>query len=152
VQGGYYYIWYYADAPGRHRSLFATNNGYSNAVIIDVFAAGDYIKPNHPTPKEQCEKKPYCHWVNNKCLCTQPPLTEKQKCEKSVNCAWVNGRCNCFMPQPEPEPEPMPGPVITPYPYPEPEPFIPAPDPIAQCPDGCLKFKNYRICTLANAD
>jgi hypothetical protein len=102
VQSGYYYIWYYADTPGRHRSLFATNSGYSNAVIIDVYGAGNYIKPNPPTPKEQCEKKPYCHWVNNKCLCTMPPLTEKQKCEQSANCAWVNGRCNCFMPEPKP--------------------------------------------------
>ena len=38
VQSGYYYIWYYADSPGRHRSLFATNSGYSNAVIIDVYS------------------------------------------------------------------------------------------------------------------
>lgn len=103
VQSGYYYIWYYADAPGRHRCLFSTNSGYSNAVIIDVYP-GNYIKPNPPTPspKEQCEKKPYCHWVNNQCLCTMPPLTEKQKCEQSANCAWVDNRCDCFMPKPEP--------------------------------------------------
>lgn len=160
VQPGYYYIWYYADAPGRHSSMFATNSGYSNAVIVDVYPTSNYIKPNPPTPgpKEQCEMKPYCHWVNSQCLCTMPPLTEKEKCEQnplcdwvnghcycrgdedpekekceqSENCAWVDGRCDCFMPGPDPEP--MPGPV----PNPEPEPFNPAPNPVAECQQsGC---------------
>ena len=66
VQPGYYYIWYYADAPGRHSSIFSTNSGYSNAVIIDVYSASNYIKPNPPTPKpspkEECEKNPLCDW------------------------------------------------------------------------------------------
>jgi hypothetical protein len=157
VQPGYYYIWYYADAPGRHSSIFSTNNGFSNAVIIDVYLAGNYIKPNPPTPspKEQCENKPYCHWVNNQCLCTMPPISEKEKCEQNPVCDWVNDHCYCRgLENPEKEkceqnpqcdwvndnclcrglnPEPMPGPVPNPNPDPEPEPFNPAPNPVADC-------------------
>jgi hypothetical protein len=161
VQPGYYYIWYYADTPGRHSSIFSTNAGYSNAVVVDVYPGAHYIKPNppEPGPKEECESKSYCHWVNGQCLCTMPPISEKEKCEQnptcdwvnghcycrgledpekerceqSENCVWVNGRCDCFMP----EPEPMPGPV--PNPNPEPEPFNPAPNPVAECQSnpGC---------------
>jgi len=141
-QPGYYYIWYYADVPGRHSSLFATSSGYSNAVIIDVYGTGIHVKP---TPREECEKKPYCQWVNNHCDCVMPvdpekeqceanPVcdwvadrcycrglddSEKTECEKSTNCRWVGGQCDCTMPSPEPEP------------------FNPAPNPTAQCGSGC---------------
>ncbi|MBN1235219.1 MAG: hypothetical protein JW999_04115, partial [Methanotrichaceae archaeon] len=170
VQPGYYYIWYYADAPGRHSSVLYTNSGFSNAVIIDVYVAGNYVKPTPPTPKpspkEECEKKPYCHWVNNQCLCTMPPLSEKEKCEQNPTCDWVNGHCYCRgLEDPEKEkceqnptcdwsnghcycrgldPEPMPGPVPNPNPGPEPEPFNPAPNPVAECQESGCQWANGR--------
>ena len=161
VQSGFYYIWYYADTSGRHRSLFSTNSGYSNAVTIDVYPTGNYIKINptpKPSPKEECEKQPLCkwenggcicqpapnpvaeceknplcHWVDGQCLCTGIVDTEKEKCEANPTCDWVNGHCYCR----GGEPEPMPGPV--PNPNPEPEPFNPAPNPVAECQSnpGC---------------
>lgn len=151
VQPGYYYIWYYADSPGRHSSIFSTNNGFSNAVIIDVYGTRSIVKPIKPDPKKECEANPLCHWVNGQCLCTgwdnpekkkceANPLcdwvdgqclcrglddSEKKKCEQSANCAWVDNRCDCYMPGPEPEPEP--------------EPFNPAPNPVAECEaNGCF--------------
>jgi hypothetical protein len=163
VQPGYYYIWYYADAPGRHSSIFSTNSGYSNAVIIDVYSVSNYIKPNPPTPKpspkEECEKNPLCDWVNGQCLCRglDPVDPEKQKCEANPLCDWSNGQCYCRGLDPvDPEkqkceanplcdwingqclcrgldPEPMPGPVPNPNPEPDPEPFNPAPNPVAEC-------------------
>ena len=117
VQPGYYYIWYYADAPGRHSSIFSTNSGYSNAVIIDVYSGSNYIKPNPPTPKpspkEECEKNPLCNWVNGQCLCRglDPVDPEKQKCEANPLCDWVNGQCLCRGLDPEPMPGPVPNPV-----------------------------------------
>ena len=124
VQPGYYNIWYYADTSGRHRSLFSTNSGYSNAVIIDVYPAFNYIKPNPPTPKPgpkeeceksplckwenggcickpapnpvaECEKNPLCHWVDGQCLCTGDLDKEKEECEANPLCDWVNGQCHC---------------------------------------------------------
>ncbi len=141
VQPGYYYIWYYADAPGRHSSIFSTNSGYSNAVIIDVYAVGNYVKPNPPTPKpgpkEECEKNPLCDWSNGQCYCRglDPVDPEKQKCEANSLCDWINGRCLCR----GLDPEPMPGPVPNPNPEPDPEPFNPAPNPVAECESnpGC---------------
>jgi len=138
VQPGFYYIWYYADTSGRHRSLFSTNSGYSNAVTIDVYPAGNYIKINptpKPSPKEECEKNPLCHWVDGQCLCTGDVDTEKEKCEANPTCDWVNGHCYCR----GQDPEPMPGSVPNPNPEPEPEPFNPAPNPVAECQSnlGC---------------
>ena len=164
VQPGYYYIWYYADTSGRHRNLFSTNSGYSNAVIIDVYPAFNYIQPNPPTPipgpKEECEKSPLCkwengmcncqpapnpvadceknplcRWVDGQCLCTGDLDKEKEECEADPLCDWVNGQCHCR----GLDPEPMPGPVPNPNPAPEPEPFNPAPNPVAECQSnpGC---------------
>lgn len=163
VGPGYYYLWYYADSPGRHSSIFSTSSGYSNAVIVDVYY-GHIIRPNPPTPvpdpKRECEKNPLCvwsngrcncqpapnpvaeceenplcHWVNGQCLCTGLDDPEKRQCESNPLCDWVNGECYCrgF------NPEPMPGPVPNPTPEPEPEPFNPAPNPVAQCQSspGC---------------
>jgi hypothetical protein len=160
VQSGFYYIWFYADTSGRHRSLFSTNSGYSNAVTTDVYPAGNYIKINptpKPSPKEECEKQPLCkwenggcicqpapnpvaeceknslcHWVDGQCLCTGDVDTEKEKCEASPTCDWVNGNCYCR----GGEPEPMPGPVPNPNPEPEPEPFNPAPNPVVDNSDN----------------
>ena len=100
---GYYYIWYYADTPGRHRSILATSSGYSNPVTVDVYLMPIRTKPNPSTPKEECEKKPYCRWVNGQCLCTMPPISEKEKCLQNPDCAWVNGQCLCTIPDPEKE-------------------------------------------------
>jgi hypothetical protein len=117
VQPGYYYIWYYADAPGRHSSIFSTNSGYSNAVIIDVYSASNYIKPNPPTPKpspkEECEKNPLCDWSNGQCYCRglDPVDPEKQKCEANPLCDWINGQCLCRGLDPQPMPGPVPNPV-----------------------------------------
>jgi hypothetical protein len=164
VQPGYYYIWYYADTSGRHRNLFSTNSGYSNAVIIDVYPAFNYIQPNPPTPipgpKEkceksplckwengmcncqpapnpvaECEKNPLCRWVDGQCLCTGDLDKEKEECEADPLCDWVNGQCHCR----GLDPQPMPGPVPNPNPAPEPEPFNPAPNPVAECQSnpGC---------------
>jgi hypothetical protein len=59
TQPGYYYIWYYADSPGRHRSVLATNSGFSNMVVIDVYSPLP-PRPTPPSPKEQCESNPTC--------------------------------------------------------------------------------------------
>jgi hypothetical protein len=104
VQPGYYVIWYYADSPGRHRTVFASSSGYSNTVVIDVFAPSP--RPSPPSPKEQCEQKPYCHWVGGQCLCTMPPTPpnpEREKCLQKPYCSWVNDQCLCTMPNPEKE-------------------------------------------------
>ena len=59
VQPGYYYIWYYADTPGRHSSVFATGSSYSNTVIVDVYALPVYTKPVHPVPKSNARRIPF---------------------------------------------------------------------------------------------
>jgi len=100
-QPGYYYIWYYADAIGRHSSFFSTNSGYSNTVIIDVYGT---VQRTTPTAKEECEKRSYCSWVNNQCLCYMPQESEKEKCEKTSGCYYVNNKCQCVMPE-DPEKE-----------------------------------------------
>jgi hypothetical protein len=164
VQPGYYYIWYNADAPGRHSSIFSTNSGYSNAVIIDVYGAMGAIITPKPTPNPQtecqargwpwqwvngkctnvgpapnpvaeCEKNPLCHWTDGQCLCTGDLDPEREKCEANPLCDWVNGQCLCR----GLDPQPMPGPVPNPNPGPEPEPFNPAPNPVADCESnpGC---------------
>ena len=120
VPPGYYYIWYYADTPGRHLSLFALSNSVSNAVTIDVY--GIYHQKVTPTdPKKECEKNSYCHWVNGQCLCTMPdPVDpEKEKCEQKSYCDWVNGQCLCrgLNPIPEPSPEPDEATICQQNPY-----------------------------------
>jgi hypothetical protein len=100
AQSGYNYIWYYADTPGRHYSLFTAGGSRSNPVVVDVYTLNP-SRPQPPTPKEQCEQKPYCHWVNGQCLCTMPPISEKELCLQKPYCNWVNGHCYCTMPDPE---------------------------------------------------
>lgn len=167
VQPGYYYLWYYADVPGRHYNIFATNSGYSNWVIVDVYTLPSPIKPIPPSPKEQCEKNPLCHYVNGQCLCTgliddpakhaceQNPLCDwvngqclcrgldpedpaKKSCEQNPQCSWVNGQCYCRGLDP-----------IEPEPSPSPEPFNPAPNPVAQCESkpGCFWVNGECQCT-----
>jgi hypothetical protein len=148
AQPGYYYIWYYADSPGRHRSVLATSTGFSNMVVIDVYSPMP-PRPTPPSPKEQCESNPVCSWANGQCYCRgfNPDNPEKEKCEENPTCDWFNGHCYCRGLNPEdpekeqceqnPEcswangqclcrgfnpPEPMP------EPEPEPEP-TPGPDP-----------------------
>jgi hypothetical protein len=153
VQSGYYYIWYYADTPGRHRSLFATNNGYSNAVIIDVYGSvGTIITPKPtPDPQKECQARGWpCHWQNGQCDCSIAP-DPVAECEKKPGCFWADGECQCPPgPVPNPveecesnptcdyingqclcrglDPEPMPGPVPNPNPEPMPGP-VPNPEP-----------------------
>lgn len=171
VQPGYYYVWYYADTRGRHMNVFGTSTGYSNAVIIDVYAIQPAPKPIPPDPKKECEKNPYCKWVNGQCICTDP----KKECEKNPYCHWVNGQCLCTMPDPEkekcesnplcdyvdghcycrginPEPEPQPEPMPGPVPNPNPGPFNPAPNPVAQCEQNpsCHWVNGQCLCTGLN--
>jgi len=74
VQPGYYYLWYYADSPGRHLSLFAANKTNSNAVTIDVYSNP---MPSTSDSQGQCEQNPLCHWSDGQCLCTgENPETE----------------------------------------------------------------------------
>jgi hypothetical protein len=153
VQPGYYYIWYYADTLGRHSSILATNNGYSNWLIVDIY----YVPPVPPTPpkpdpkaeceshptcqyanghcyctgfiddpaKRQCEKNPTCDYIDGHCYCKGliPEDPEKVKCEQNSQCTWANGQCFCRGLNPGPNPEPSPGP----------EPFNPVPNPVAEC-------------------
>lgn len=107
VQPGYYTIWYYADSPGRHTNVFATNSGFSNMVVIDVYSPQP-PKPTPPSPKQQCESNPLCSWANGQCLCRgwNPDNPEKEKCEENPTCDWFNGHCYCrgFNPE-DPEKE-----------------------------------------------
>ncbi len=103
AQPGYYYIWFYADVPGRHKNVFATSIGYSNMVVIDVYSIQPH--PTPPNPKKECEAKSYCHWVNSQCLCTMPPVDPKKECEAKPYCHWVNGQCLCTMPPIDPQKE-----------------------------------------------
>jgi hypothetical protein len=109
VRPGYYYLWYYADTPGRHLDVFGIGNVYSNKIVIDVYTISVPKpvppKPIRPDPKKECEKNPSCHWSDayRQCLCTGilPEDPEKVKCEQSANCKWANGQCDCFMPHPD---------------------------------------------------
>lgn len=119
VQPGYYYLWYYADTPGRHFEVFGISSGYSNKVVIDVYPISVPMpvppKPVPPDPRKECEKKPTCHWSDSyqQCYCTgfKPENPEKQSCEQKSYCSWVDGQCLCTMPNPEPIPGPAPNPV-----------------------------------------
>ena len=75
VQSGYYYIWYYADAPGRHRSLFATNSGYSNAVIIDVYSSAIISTHSQPQtqPQGRMREKSTLRMGDGSCQCYMKP-------------------------------------------------------------------------------
>lgn len=151
VQPGYYYIWYYADTPGRHRTVLATSSGYSNTVIIDIYSPAPPT-PTPPSPEQQCESNSLCSWANGQCLCRgfnpdnpekdkceenptcdwfngncycrgfNPTNPEKEKCEQNPECSWANGQCLCTGFKPEPTPTPMPTPAPMPAPSPEPTP------------------------------
>lgn len=101
VQPGYYYIWYYADTPGRHLDVLSVPSGYSNTVVIDVYSVPQPAPV--PTPQQQCEKNSMCSWVNGQCLCNGllPENPEKLKCEEKEYCNWVNDQCLCTMPNPD---------------------------------------------------
>jgi hypothetical protein len=154
VKPGYYYIWYYADTPGRHLDVLGVSGGYSNMVVIDVYTISvPKPTPPKPDPKKECENRPTCHWSDayQQCYCTGfiPENPEKQKCEQKSYCSWVNGQCLCTMPNPDDQErvkceqnpdcdwidgqcicrnEPMPGPVPNPNPEPMPGP-VPNPNP-----------------------
>jgi hypothetical protein len=108
VQPGYYNIWYYADEPGRHRSMIATNSGYSNQVIIDVYGAiGTIITPKptpQPDPQKACEAKGWpWQWVNGECVNVGPAPNPVAECEaKGWPWQWVNGECVNVGPAPNP--------------------------------------------------
>ena len=110
VQPGYYYIWYYADALGRHRSTFSTNSGYSNQVIIDVYGAtGTIITPKptptpKPDPQKECQAKgwPWI-WQDGQCKYMPPVPDPVAECEaKGWPWQWVNGECTNVGPVPNP--------------------------------------------------
>lgn len=96
VNPGYYYVWFYADTPGRHRSVVGTNSGFSNMAVIDVYSPQP-PRPTPPSPREQCEMNPQCSWANGQCYCRglNPENPEKEKCEQNPQCDWVNGHCYC---------------------------------------------------------
>lgn len=149
VQPGYYYIWYYADAPGRHFNVFGVSSGYSNMVVVDVYGIPGPKptppKPVPPDPKKECEKNSLCVWENGKCDCFNPAPNPVAECEKNPNCRWAEGQCLCTMPNPDDQERekceqnldcdwingqclcrggPMPGPV------PNPNPVEPIPGPV----------------------
>ncbi len=114
VQPGYYYIWFYADVAGRHRSVFTTNSGTSNTVVIDVYSVPSPYRPVRPSAKDQCEQNPECDYVNGHCYCRgYLPDNDREECEQNPTCHYVNGQCFCtgYNPEPEPEPGPVPNPV-----------------------------------------
>lgn len=148
VQPGYYYIWYYADAPGRHLSVFGSNSGYSNTVTIDVYAIHQF-RPKPLDPRKECEKNSLCVWENGKCNCFKPSPNPVAECEKNPNCDWVNGQCLCrgLEPLPGPLPSPDPEPVPQPAPNPFPEP-TPGPNKAAICQQnpGCHWANGQCLC------
>lgn len=144
AQPGYYYIWYYADTPGRYLNVLGVSGDYSNTVVIDVYAAlNPKPTPSKPDPKKECEKRGFpCYWQDGKCNC-QPAPNPVDECEKKPGCTWANGECQCFTPVPNPvaECEKQPGctwangecqcfrPVPNPNPGPQPNPEPPGPVP-----------------------
>lgn len=107
-QPGYYTLWYYADEPGRHTCMIATNSGYSNQIIIDVY--GTYaigvrrINPTPtPNPQKECEARgwPWV-WQNGACVNSRPAPNPVAECEAKEGCTWANGECQCFKPVPNP--------------------------------------------------
>jgi len=129
VQPGYYTIWYYADGPGRHRSMIVTNSGYSNQVIIDVYGSLSPSPQPKPDPQKECAARGWpCYWHDGYCDCrvAPNPVAECEargwpwvwqdgecknmspapnpvaECEKKQGCTWANGECQCFNPVPNP--------------------------------------------------
>lgn len=49
---GYYYIWFYGDAPGKHITIFTVDDEPSNAVMIDVLP-GSGPTPSYPGAIEE---------------------------------------------------------------------------------------------------
>jgi len=94
VAPGYYYLWFYADVPGRHKSVFYIGDQQSNMLVVDVYQVSP--PQPQPTPKERCESNPQCSWSNGHCYCRglRPP-TPKEKCESNPECDWFNGHCYC---------------------------------------------------------
>jgi hypothetical protein len=114
VQPGYHLIWYYADSPGRHSNILATNSGYSNAVVIDVYSRIIPPVPKPiPDPKKECESRStstqVCEWRDGRCQCYMKPVPNPvAECQARSNdkqtCDWYDGACRCV-------PKPVPNPV-----------------------------------------
>jgi hypothetical protein len=126
VQPGYYYLWYYADTPGRHIEVLGINSDYSNKVVVDVYTISvpkpTPPKPVPPDPKRECENRGFpCVWQDGACIC-KPAPNPVAECEKNANCHWANGQCLCTMPNPGPMPGPVPNPTPEPMPGPVPNP------------------------------
>ena len=148
VRPGYYYLWYYADTPGRHIDVFGTNSGYSNKVIVDVYTMYTFSvtkpmppKPVPPDPQKECEKRGFPWvWEDGQCKMKMAP-NPVAECEKQPGCFWADGECQC-----------PPGPVPNPVDECEKKPGCvwadgqcqcqdgPAPNPVAECEKnpGCF--------------
>ncbi len=109
---GYHLVWYYADSVGRHSTILATNSGYSNAVIIDVYSRIIPTPKPVPDPKKECESRSTstqtCEWRNGRCQCYMKPVPNPvAECQARSNdyqtCDWSNGACHC-VPKPAPNP------------------------------------------------
>ncbi len=46
---GYSYLWFYADVPGRHTSMFTVDGAPSNSVITDVLSTSQ-VEPGYSSP------------------------------------------------------------------------------------------------------
>ncbi|MDD1753135.1 MAG: hypothetical protein LUQ38_08625 [Methanotrichaceae archaeon] len=68
---GWYKRWFFADVPGWHILQYYCT-GWSNYAYIYVYGPDYWANPKPvPNPeKSKCERNPWCHWVNGKCLCT----------------------------------------------------------------------------------
>lgn len=109
AQPGYHLIWYYADSTGRHSTILASNSGYSNAVIVDVYSPK--VRPK-PDPRKDCEarsnNKQNCFWSDGACNCVPKPAPNPvAECQARSNdqqtCDWYDGACHC-VPKPAPNP------------------------------------------------
>ena len=171
VQPGDYYLWYYADTPGRHFNVLGVSSGYSNMVVIDVYGITEPRPiPPRPDPKKECEKNPLCVWENGKCDCFKPAPNPVAECEKNPNCHWTDGQCLCTMPNPDDKEKekceqnpncdwvngqclcregPMPGPVPNPNPDP-----MPGQTPAESCQQnpGCHWANGQCLCTGVGGD
>ncbi len=111
AEAGYHIIWYYADSPGRHSTILASNSGYSNAVVVDVYSPIIRPKPA-PDPRKECEKRSNdrqnCYWSDGACRCVPKPAPNpvaecQARSNDEQNCYWSNGGCHC-VPKPAPNP------------------------------------------------
>lgn len=99
----WYRRYFLADSPGWHILQYYCS-GWSNYAYMYVYGSGGGASPA-PTPENpinpyetDCEKDPWCNWVNGKCICESlvpSTNTERQNCEKKPYCNWVNGQCLC---------------------------------------------------------